>query len=396
LRPSPPRSPSGSREAISGLSDRLLAGQRDAREEQRTALESVTTKIGQLTENNEKRLEALRETVAGGLKALRTDNADKLEKMRATVEEKLQGTLEKRLGESFQLVSDRLKQVHKGLGEMQNLATGVGDLKRVLSNELEDMLTKDQFATNVRVQPDSGEIVEYAVRLPGRAGDDVSLWLPIDAKFPHEDYDRLLIAQEGGGVDEVEKAALALERAIRLQAKTICEKYVHPPHSTDFAIMFGFVWEERSYPSLSAIARAATGRIGPVLASSELSVVADRRYRCAVYTRKSTEDGLDQEFNSLDAQYEACAAYALSQRHEGWVLVPDRYDDGGFSGGNMERPGLKRLLADVAAGRIDIILLIDRLRACPTSLGSSRFWKKPVPRSCRPPNRSTPRPAWGG
>jgi DNA recombination protein RmuC len=241
-----------SSDAISGLSDRLLAGQRDAREEQRKALESVTAKIGLLTDSNEKRQEALRETVAGGLEALRTDNADKLEKMRATVEEKLQGTLEKRLGESFQLVSDRLEQVHKGLGEMQNLATGVGDLKRVLSNVksrggwgevqlgmlLEDMLTKDQFATNVRVRPDSGEVVEYAVRLPGRAGDDVPLWLPIDAKFPHEDYDRLLIAQEGGVTEEVEKAALALERAIRLQAKTICEKYVHPPHSTDFAIMY--------------------------------------------------------------------------------------------------------------------------------------------------------------
>lgn len=239
-------------EAVGSLSERLLAAQREGREEQRVALEGVTAKIGQLTESNEKRQEALRETVAGGLETLRTDNADKLEKMRATVEEKLQGTLEKRLGESFQLVSDRLEQVHKGLGEMQNLATGVGDLKRVLSNVksrggwgevqlgmlLEDMLTKDQFATNVRVRPESGEIVEYAVRLPGRAGDDIPLWLPIDAKFPHEDYDRMLVAQEGGIAEEVEKAALALERAIRLQAKTICEKYVHPPHSTDFAIMY--------------------------------------------------------------------------------------------------------------------------------------------------------------
>src|SRR6185295_10643626 len=141
---------------------------------------------------------------------------------------------------------------HKGLGEMQNLATGVGDLKRVLSNVksrggggevqlgmlLEDMLTKDQFAMTVRIRPDSGEIVAFAVRLPGRAGDDMPLWLPIDAKFPHEDYDRLLVAQDSGAVDDVEKAALDLERAIKLQAKTICEKYVHPPHSTDFAIMF--------------------------------------------------------------------------------------------------------------------------------------------------------------
>ena len=239
-------------EAVHSLSDRLLAAQREGREEQRTALEGVTAKIGQLTDSNEKRQEALRETVAGGLETLRTDNADKLEKMRATVEEKLQGTLEKRLGESFQLVSERLEQVHKGLGEMQNLATGVGDLKRVLSNVksrggwgevqlgmlLEDMLTRDQFATNVRVRPDSSEIVEYAVRLPGRATDDIPLWLPIDAKFPHEDYDRLLVAQDSGVAEDVEKAALALERAIKLQAKTICEKYVHPPHTTDFAIMY--------------------------------------------------------------------------------------------------------------------------------------------------------------
>lgn len=239
-------------EAVGTLSNRLTLALREAREEQRLALDAVTAKIGQLTESNEKRQEALRETVAGALETLRTDNADKLEKMRATVEEKLQGTLEKRLGESFQLVSDRLEQVHKGLGEMQTLATGVGDLKRVLSNVksrggwgevqlgmlLEDMLTKDQFATNVRIRSDSGEMVEYAVRLPGRAADDRPLWLPIDAKFPHEDYDRLLQAQDVGLPDEVEKAALALERAIRLQAKSICEKYVHPPHSTDFAIMY--------------------------------------------------------------------------------------------------------------------------------------------------------------
>lgn len=239
-------------DAVTGLSDRLLAAQRDGREEQKTALEGVTGKVGQLIEANDKRHEALRQTVADGLEKLQADNSDKLEKMRATVEEKLQGTLEKRLGESFQLVSDRLEQVHKGLGEMQNLATGVGDLKRVLSNVksrggwgevqlgalLEDMLTKDQFSTNVRVRPDSGEIVEFAVKLPGRGESGMPLWLPIDAKFPHEDYDRLLQAQEAGASEDIDKAGLALERAIRLQAKTICEKYVHPPHSTDFAIMY--------------------------------------------------------------------------------------------------------------------------------------------------------------
>jgi len=212
-------------DGVRSLSDRLLAAQRDGREEQRVALEGVTGKVGQLIETNDKRQEALRQTVADGLDKMRVDNADKLEKMRATVEEKLQGTLEKRLGESFQLVSDRLEQVHKGLGEMQNLATGVGDLKRVLSNVksrggwgevqlgmlLEDMLTKDQFATNVRVRPESGEVVEYAVRLPGRGEDETPLWLPIDAKFPHEDYDRLLLAQEGDGA---EPARVALRQRL--------------------------------------------------------------------------------------------------------------------------------------------------------------------------------------
>jgi DNA recombination protein RmuC len=182
---------------------------------------------------------------------MRKDNEAKLEQMRATVDEKLQGTLETRLGESFKIVSERLEQVHKGLGEMQTLATGVGDLKRVLTNVksrggwgevqlgmlLEDLLTAEQYAKNVRIRPDSGETVEFAVRLPGK-GDGVPLFLPIDAKFPQEDYDRLLSAHESGLPDEVEKSALALERAVRAQAKSICEKYVHPPHSTDFAIMY--------------------------------------------------------------------------------------------------------------------------------------------------------------
>jgi DNA recombination protein RmuC len=171
--------------------------------------------------------------------------------MRATVDEKLQGTLETRLGESFKLVSERLEQVHKGLGEMQTLATGVGDLKRVLTNVksrggwgemqlgmlLEDMLTPEQFEANVKIRPDTAEVVEFAVKLPGKC-DDRALYLPIDAKFPHEAYDRLLAAQDAGLVDEAEKAGLALERAVRLQAKTICEKYVHPPFSTDFAILY--------------------------------------------------------------------------------------------------------------------------------------------------------------
>lgn len=260
-------------DAVAALADRLIGAHREAREEQRLSLETVTAKVSTLVDTNAEKQEALRTTMASaleqlgkdnsakqdamrtaiteGLDKLRGENTEKLDQMRATVDEKLQGTLEKRLGESFALVSDRLEQVHKGLGEMQSLATGVGDLKRVLTNVksrggwgevqlgmlLEDMLTREQFASNVKIRPDSGEMVEFAVRLPG-GGGDVPLWLPIDAKFPHEDYERLLQAQETAGTDDIERAGLALERAVRLQAKAICEKYIHPPYSTDFAILY--------------------------------------------------------------------------------------------------------------------------------------------------------------
>ena len=232
------------------LRERLEAQALRAETAQKAALEGVATRIEAMTRADAERQEKLRETLSSSLDQLRKDNEAKLEQMRATVDEKLQGTLEKRLGESFKLVSDRLELVHKGLGEMQTLATGVGDLKRVLTNVksrggwgevqlgmlLEDMLTPEQYAANVAVQPGSAERVEYAVRLPGRG--DAPLWLPVDAKFPHEDYDRLLAAQESGIAEEIERTGAALERAVRLQAKTICAKYVHPPHSTDFAVMY--------------------------------------------------------------------------------------------------------------------------------------------------------------
>ena len=233
------------------LAERLHLAHGEARLHQKLSLDELALRITALTEANDKRHEAIRETLHGSLQQLRTDNETKLEQMRLTVDEKLQGTLEARLGESFKAVSERLEHVHRGLGEMQTLATGVGDLKRVLTNVksrggwgevqlgalLEDLLTPDQYGRNVRVRPDSGELVEFAIRLPG-SGDGIPLHLPIDAKFPHEDYDRLLTAQEVGVPEDVERAALALERAVRLQAKTISDKYVHPPHSTDFAIMY--------------------------------------------------------------------------------------------------------------------------------------------------------------
>ncbi len=172
--------------------------------------------------------------------------------MRETVDEKLQGTLEKRLGESFSLVSERLEQVQKGLGEMQGLASDVGGLKRVLTNvksrggwgevqlarQLEDLLTPDQYAENVATRPGSSERVEFAVKLPGAGNGELPVWLPIDSKLPQEDYERLLAAQEAGDVAAAEAAGRELERALLVQAKTISSKYVEPPHTTDFALMY--------------------------------------------------------------------------------------------------------------------------------------------------------------
>ncbi len=212
---------------------------------------TLETRLSGFSTQQHEQLVAVRDTLQRNLEQLRAQNDAKLEQMRVTVDEKLQGTLEARLGESFKLVSDRLELVHKGLGEMQSLATGVGDLKRVLTNVksrggwgevqlamlLDDLLTVEQYATNVRIRPDSGESVEFAVRLPGRSGD-APLLLPIDAKFPQEDYERLLVAHDQGNAEEIERSSAALERAVRVQAKSISEKYVHPPHSTDFAILY--------------------------------------------------------------------------------------------------------------------------------------------------------------
>jgi DNA recombination protein RmuC len=183
---------------------------------------------------------------------MRAGNEAKLEKMRETVDEKLQGTLEKRLGDSFALVSERLEQVQKGLGEMQNLASDVGGLKRVLTNvknrgswgevqlsrQLDDILAPSQYEQNVVIKEGTQESVEFAVRLPGRDENDVPVYLPIDSKFPQEDYERLLEAQERGEKVEIDAATKALERAVLTQAKVIASKYIDPPRSTDFAIMY--------------------------------------------------------------------------------------------------------------------------------------------------------------
>jgi DNA recombination protein RmuC len=215
-------------------------------------LENITTALSVLTEKSEKAQESLRLTVEGRLDAIRQDNATKLDEMRQTVDEKLQGTLEQRLGASFKLVSEQLEQVFRGIGEMQSLATGVGDLKKMLSNVkmrgawgevslgslLDQVLTADQYERNVEVKPGSNQRVEYAIKLPGGDDGDAPLWLPVDAKFPNEDYERLVDASDRGDVEAAEAASKAVEMRIRTSAKDICEKYVHPPHSTDFAVLF--------------------------------------------------------------------------------------------------------------------------------------------------------------
>jgi len=214
-------------------------------------LRLVEGRVKHISEENEKRLDKLRETVDGGMRALQENNEKKLDQMRETVDEKLQSTLEKRLGESFKLVSERLEAVQRGLGDMQNLATGVGDLKRMLTNVkargtwgefqvgdiLEQLLTSDQYAKNVQPKPGSGQTVEYAVKLPGQV-DGEHIWLPIDSKFPHEDYQRLLDAADAADAAGVEKHSAALARAVQAAAKDISAKYIDPPNTTDFGIMF--------------------------------------------------------------------------------------------------------------------------------------------------------------
>jgi DNA recombination protein RmuC len=229
---------------------------------QNNQIDGFSRQLAELTTANERRLIELRETVdvkLGEIRAtvetrldnLQKDNAEKLEKMRATVDEKLHETLEKRLGESFKQVADRLEQVHKGLGEMQTLAADVGGLKQVLSNVktlglagemqlaalLEQALVPEQYEKNVATRPGSKDRVEFAIRLPGREGQR-QVWLPIDSKFPTTDYQLLLQAQEAGDVAGVQSAAKALEARVRLEARSIRDKYVEPPATTDFAILF--------------------------------------------------------------------------------------------------------------------------------------------------------------
>jgi DNA recombination protein RmuC len=215
------------------------------------SLRSIETKIAELTDSNARKQQEMQKTLQTEIEKMSKGNEEKLEKMRETVDEKLQGTLEKRLGESFKLVSENLEAVARGIGEMKNLANDVGSLQKVLTNvksrggwgevqlerQLEDVLAPSQYEKNVKIKPGSNDLVEFAVKLPGRS-DAEYVYLPIDSKFPQEDYERLQNAQDSGSAEEISAAAKAVEKAIKTQAKLISEKYLHAPVSTDFAIMY--------------------------------------------------------------------------------------------------------------------------------------------------------------
>jgi DNA recombination protein RmuC len=241
------------RSGLSQLTESLLSRMAEIVRLQTDQLDSFSKQLAELTALNESKLEALRLTMEQRLQSLQADSAAKLEQMRVVVDEKLQSTLEKRLGDSFKQVSERLEQVYSGLGEMRSLAAGVGDLKKVLTNVktrgtwgeirlshiLDQILTPEQYAVNVVTRRGGTERVEFAIRLPGQ--DDAAegvVWLPIDAKFPQEDYQRLLDAQEAADKEAADRALKSLEQRVKLEARAIREKYIDPPHTTDFGILF--------------------------------------------------------------------------------------------------------------------------------------------------------------
>ena len=240
----------GGKEKDSGVREELAAGRQESASNSRALREEISSSLTGLARLNEEKLENMRRSMEERIKSLQDDNSQKLEKMRQTVDEKLHETLEKRLGESFKQVSDRLEQVHRGLGEMQSLAVGVGDLKKVLSNVksrgtlgevqlgniLEQVFAPTQYVKDFAPRQESRDHVEYAIKYPGRDGEPV--YLPIDSKFPVEDYQRLMEAQDRGDAVMVEEAAKALERRIKAEAKDIKEKYLNPPVTTDFGILF--------------------------------------------------------------------------------------------------------------------------------------------------------------
>ncbi|MFZ1289488.1 MAG: DNA recombination protein RmuC [Melioribacteraceae bacterium] len=239
--------------SVRSLGDQLSNRIRDISDRQKDQLEIVESRLKSLTQSNEEKFDKLNDQVSKQLSEIQEKNEKKLEEMRVTVDEKLHSTLEKRLGESFKLVSDRLELVHKGLGEMQTLATGVGDLKKVLTNIkdrgtwgeiqlgslLDQILTKEQYEKNVKTKEGSNALVEFAIKLPGKNQIKSEIvWLPIDAKFPLEDYQRLVDAREKADLTMIDESLKKLERSIKEAAKDISVKYLDPPNTTDFAFMF--------------------------------------------------------------------------------------------------------------------------------------------------------------
>jgi len=238
--------------ALKSFQDRFTQSVNEFNDLQRQKFDALILKQDELTTKTENKLEKQRENIETKLKAIQDDNNIKLEKMRETVDEKLHKTLETRLGESFKLVSERLELVQKGLGEMQTLATGVGDLKKVLTNVktkgvlgeyqleniLEQLLTNEQFSRNVKTKHGSNDMVEFAIKIPNKDDSSKVLWLPIDAKFPTKNYELLMAAYDMGDNSEIEKAQKSLEQTIKTFAKDIKTKYIDPPNTTDFAIMF--------------------------------------------------------------------------------------------------------------------------------------------------------------
>jgi DNA recombination protein RmuC len=240
-------------DSFRAFNESVLRRMSESASSQKDQLEIFSGQLKTLTDQNIQKLDRINDTVEKKLSAIQEESSKKLEQMRATVDEKLHDSLEKRLGESFKIVSERLEQVHKGLGEMQSLAVGVGDLKKVLTNVktrgtfgeiqlstlLEQLLTREQYEENVATKKGSSARVEFAIRLPGRGdSEDQTVWLPIDAKFPQEDYLRLMEAQEQGNPLLVEESSKQLERAVKEMARTIHDKYLDPPGTTDFGIMF--------------------------------------------------------------------------------------------------------------------------------------------------------------
>lgn len=235
-----------------GFGDSLDKRMSELANAQNKNFDGFSLKLTELIDKNDGKMDKVRETVEKKLEALQKDNSKKLEAMRITVDEKLHATLEKRFGESFKVVSDRLEAVHKGLGEMQTLALGVGDLKKVLSNVksrgtwgeaqlgnlIEEVLTPEQYEKNVKTKKSSKDNVEFAIKLPGNDDDVKQVWLPIDAKFPLEDYQRLVEAQERGNLVLIEELRKSLETRIKSEARDIRDKYLDPPYTTDFGILF--------------------------------------------------------------------------------------------------------------------------------------------------------------